>query len=252
MYDMRLTHFRNVRTFTASLLSLTLLLGLAPALTRAAEATRPTPKPARTKARGPERDVKKSVSQLPSFFEENAGQSAGRARFISRGAGHTLVLGAGGVTLALKRGGGKEGSGVSSSRRAPGENASGRRAPEPSYQLVNMQFVGANPRPAIEGEGALKGKVNYFVGRDAARWRTGVRTFAGVRYRELYPGVDLVFHGGSGGGQLEYDFVLAPGADYKEVRLRFEGADGLSLGKGGELLLHTKSGTISQSAPFTS
>ena len=79
----------------------------------------------------------------------------------------------------------------------------------------------------------------------------GVRTFAGVRYRDLYPGVDLVFHGGEGGGRLEYDFILAPGADSRDVRLRFEGADALSLGKDGELLLHTKAGTFSQSARNT-
>ena len=246
---MRLTHFRNVETFTASLLSLALLLGTMPTATGAVETSRPKPAASHTNTPGAKQSFKKSVAQLPSFFEENKGQAGGGARFVSRGAGHTLLLGAGGVTLALRKGGGKEGSGEVSSRRAPGENASVRRAAEPSYQLVNMRFVGANPRPEMAGEGALAGKVNYFVGRDASRWRTGVRTFAGVRYRDLYPGVDLVFHGGSNGGQLEYDFVLAPGADYKEVKLSFEGADGLSIGKDGELLMHTKAGTISQSAP---
>src|SRR5215207_4863048 len=243
------THFKNGEALTATLLTLAMLLGMTPTADGAAETLRAKPAASRADAAGPTQGFRKSVTQLPSFFEENAGQVAGRARFVSRGAGHTLLLGAGGVTLALRRGGGEEGSGVASPGRAPGENARGRRAPEPSYQLVNLRFAGANPRPLIAGEGALAGKVNYFVGRDASKWRTGVRTFAGVRYRDLYPGVDLVFHGGPAGGRLEYDFVLAPGADYQDVRLSFDGADGLSLGRDGELLLQTRAGTISQSAP---
>jgi hypothetical protein len=239
---------KNVETLTATLLSLAILLGMTPPA-RAVETSRAKPASVHPNTPGPKQSVKQSVAQLPSVFEENAGQAGGRVRFLSRGAGHTLLLGAGGVTLALRKGGGKEGSGVPPHVRAPGENARGRRAPGPSYQLVNMQFVGANPRPEIAGEGALASKVNYFVGRDASKWRAGVKTFAGIRYRDLYPGVDLVFHGGDGGGRLEYDFVLAPGASPRDVRLSFEGADSLSLGKDGELLLHTQAGTISQSAP---
>jgi hypothetical protein len=243
------TLFKHGETLTATLLSLAILLGMAPPSVRASETSRAKPASPRADAAVTKQDVKKTLTQLPSIFEENAGQADARTRFVSRGAGHTLLLGSSGVMLALKKGGGKEGSGVASPVRASGETARGRRAPEPSYQLVNMRFVGANPRPLIAGEGPLAARVNYFVGRDASKWRTGLKTFAGVRYRELYPGVDLVFHGGPAGGRLEYDFVLAPGADYKDVRLSFEGANGLSLGKDGELLLHTKAGTISQSAP---
>ncbi|MFL6332918.1 MAG: SBBP repeat-containing protein [Pyrinomonadaceae bacterium] len=243
------TLFKHVDQLAASLLSLTILLGMMPRPARSAETSRMQPPASRTNTRGPRQEVKKSTAHLPSVFEGNAGQADSRVRFLSRGAGHTLLLEAGGVTLALKKGGAKEGSGAASDNRAPGEDARGRRAPEPSYQLVNMRFLGANPRPETTGVGALEARVNYFVGRDPSKWRAGVRTFAGVRYRDLYPGVDLVFHGGDSEGRLEYDFVLAPGADHRDVRLRFEGADALSLGRDGELLLHTKAGTISQSAP---
>ncbi|MBV8859046.1 MAG: SBBP repeat-containing protein [Acidobacteria bacterium] len=237
---------RHGETLTATLLSLALLLGITPHV-RAVGTSRSTPE-SKNKP-GPKQEIKRSLAQLPSFFEENAGQLAGPARFVSRGAGHTLMLGAGGVTLALRKGGGKEGSGRVPGVRALGENARARRAPEPSYQLVQMRFVGANPRPDILGEGPLPGKVNYFVGRDASKWRAGIKTFADVRYQDLYPGVDLVFHGGHDGGRLEYDFVLAPGADCNALRLSFEGADGLRLGKNGELLVQTRAGTISQGAP---
>ncbi|HEX8190250.1 MAG TPA: SBBP repeat-containing protein [Pyrinomonadaceae bacterium] len=243
------TLIKHGEALTATLLSLAILLGPTPPPARAAGTERATPAPSHADKAAPGQGVKKSFAHLPSVFEENAGQAGARARYLSRGARHALLLGSGGVTLALRQGGGKEGSGVTPGVRASGETARGRRAPEPSYQLVNMRFVGANPRPEIAGEGALPGRVNYFIGRDASKWRAGVRTFAGVRYRDLYPGVDLVFHGGGDGGRLEYNFVLAPGADYKDVRLSFEGADSLSLGKDGELLLETGAGTVSQSAP---
>ena len=247
---MTTTHTRDFRTFTSALLMLSLLVCMTPAA-RAAGTPRPTP--GSQNANGAKRDVKRpevknSLAQLPSFFEENVGQSAGRAKFISRGAGHTLALGAEGVTLALLKGGGKEGGGTNVQAGARGEHARGPRVASPSYQLVGMSFAGANRRADVSGEGELPGKVNYFVGRDPSKWRAGVRTFSGVRYRELYPGVDLVFHGGRG-SQLEYDFVLAPGAESDPVRLSFEGADALGIGRDGELLIRTKAGTIRQSAP---
>ncbi|MBV9924927.1 MAG: SBBP repeat-containing protein [Acidobacteria bacterium] len=241
---MKITHNPNVKTLAAALLSLAILLGVMPHA-RAVGTSRPRPESKQTY--GAAQEIKKSLAQLPSFFEENAGQVAGRVKFLARGAGHTLALGTEGVTLALRRGGAKEGT--SPRAGAPGEIARGPRASSPSFQLVGMSFVGANRRAEVSGEGVLEGKVNYFVGRDPSKWRTGVRTFSGVRYRELYPGVDLVFHGGGNGSQLEYDFVLAPGAESDQVRLSFEGAEALSVGRSGELLIETKAGTISQSAP---
>ena len=247
-------HRRNCDALAASLLSLTILLGILPRPARAAappkeERTAVLP-PAPARADAPAGRAQKSLARLPSSFEANAGQADPRVRFISRGARHTLLLAADGATLALRTGGGgKEGSGRASLRAARGESARVAAAAEPTFQLIGMKFVGANPRAEIVSEGELKGKVNYLVGRDPSKWRADVPTFSGVRYRGLYRGVDLVYHGGAGGGRLEYDFLLAPGADYRPIRLRFEGADSLSIGRGGELVLHTKAGVVTQSPP---
>ena len=90
--------------------------------------------------------LEKSLTRLPASFEVNAGQADARVKFISRGAGHTLLLTSEGATLALRTGDvRKEGAAHAPSRRAPGENASGRRAHAPSFQLVGVKFVGANP-----------------------------------------------------------------------------------------------------------
>ncbi len=134
---MRLTHSRNGETFTASLLSLTLLLGMTPAAGGFAGNSRPAPPAARANADVPKRGVRKTFAQLPSFFEENAGQFAGNAKFVSRGAGHTLLLGAVGVTLALKRAAG---------RRAPASRRTARR-------LGRTPAVGARRSPPINSSG---------------------------------------------------------------------------------------------------
>ena len=240
---------RNLTTtgsqMAALLLLLTLLSLTAPGPFPTSHAE--TKAPAKTNAPAARPD--KTLAKLPARFEANAGQADARVRFISRGAGHTLLLTAEGATLALRTDGGREeGARLAPSLRAQGESARASRADAPSFRVVGMKFVGANTRAAVSGEGRLAGRVNYFVGRDPSKWRANVETFAAVRYRELYPGVDLVYHGGAG-DRLEYDFVLAPGADHRPIRLRFEGAERLSLGAGGELLLHTKAGTLRQGAP---
>jgi hypothetical protein len=80
-----------------------------------------------------------------------------------------------------------------------------------------MKLVGANPSPKMVGDAALPGKVNYLIGKDPAKWRTNIPTFGKVRYEAVYPGVDLVYYGNQ--QQMEYDFVVAPGADPNQIRL---------------------------------
>lgn len=89
----------------------------------------------------------------------------------------------------------------------------------------------------------LPGKVNYLTGNDPARWRTDVPAYAKVQYQGVYPGVDMVYYGNQ--GKLEYDFVLAPGADPAQILLRFSGAEKLELDSNGGLVLHTPGGQVS-------
>jgi hypothetical protein len=81
-----------------------------------------------------------------------------------------------------------------------------------------MRLVGADANPAVMGADVLPGKVNYFIGNDPKKWRTNVPTYAKVKYQGVYPGIDLVYYGNQG-GQLEYDFVVAPGADPSVIAL---------------------------------
>jgi hypothetical protein len=87
--------------------------------------------------------------------------------------------------------------------------------------LVRLQFIGENPSPNAEGLDALPGVVNVLRGSDSGRWRSGIPTFRAVRYRDVYPGIDVVFRPSVDG--LEYDFEVAPGADASRIRLAISG-----------------------------
>jgi hypothetical protein len=100
---------------------------------------------------------------------------------------------------------------------------------------VRMRWLGANPSPHVEGVAPYAARVNYFRGRDASAWRAGLPLYARVVYRDVYPGIDLVFHDER--GTLEYDLVVAPGADPGVIRLQFDGPDGVRQGAAGELSL---------------
>ena len=110
------------------------------------------------------------------------------------------------------------------------------------------QNLGVGVARGFEGVGELPGRTSYLLGADPSRWRAGVTAYAGVRYTGVYDGVDLVYYGG-GGGRVEYDFVVAPGADPGAVRMSFSGADGLEVDAGGALVLRTSCGDVRHEAP---
>ena len=101
--------------------------------------------------------------------------------------------------------------------------------------VVRMRLVGASPAE-VSGVDPLPGRSHFLIGRDPTRWRTDAPTFARVRSRGVYRGIDLV-HYGTEDRQLEYDFVVAPGADPRVIKLAFDGVDRLQL-VNGVLVLH--------------
>jgi hypothetical protein len=120
-----------------------------------------------------------------------------------------------------------------------------------------MQLVGANSASSAVGLDPLVTRVNYFLGNEPNQWHTNIPPFGRVHYNEIYPGIDLVYYGSQ--GQLEYDFVVAPGADPKVIQLAFEGLVGaglvpaqegrsqgspLQIDTNGNLILHTATGAF--------
>jgi hypothetical protein len=111
-----------------------------------------------------------------------------------------------------------------------------------------MKLEGGNSKPLVSGVDQQQARANYIIGNDPAKWIKAVETYSRVLYAGVYPGIDLTFYGTQ--QRLEYDFTLAPGADFREIRLRFEGADQLELNSEGALVLHTAAGDVTHERPL--
>ncbi len=150
------------------------------------------------------------LMSVPLSFEPNQGQAASEVQFLSRGSGYTLFLTPDKVVLDLER-----------QQLAPA-TATGQTPEAAPVDTLRMSLIGANGHASPVGLAPHSGVVNYFIGNDPKNWRTGIPTYGKVAYARIYPGVDLVFYGNQ--RQLEYDFVVAPGADPNRIAWRIEGA----------------------------
>ena len=203
---------RRLTGFFFLALALATLLG---ALFQADRTTKRTEPTLATKARFAE-----TYGKLPMMFQANAGQTDGQVKFMAQGLGYSLFLTATESVFVMSR---RENE-VRESRRNESDSEPGLKAPRRTERTVlRMKLVDANPDAAITGLDEMATKVSYFGSSDPARWHTAIPTFGRVRYSEIYPGIDLVYYGNQ--RQLEYDFVVGPGADCERIALAFEGAD---------------------------
>ena len=193
------------------------------------------PSPAGPEKSAVEDRAAESFARLPLAFEANRGQVDPRVSFVSRAGRSAVFLTPGEAVLAMSR---------------PGVPAStGRAVPvaERAGAVVRMSLVGADRAVVPEGVDLLPGRSNDLRGRDAARWQSNIPTYAKVAYRGLLPGTDLVFYGRQ--GHLEYDVILAPGADPRAVTVAVDGAEKLVLDRRGDLVLHTSVGPVRMARP---
>jgi PKD repeat protein len=196
-------------------------------------------------------DALKTYGGLPLQFETNRGQTDPTVKFLARGAGYTVFLTPSEAVLVLRS------PQTSDQPPAPLVARRDRRAraqreketrPKRAAAVVRLGLVGANPDPGVMGLDPLPGTANYFTTKDPHKWRTAIPTYAKVKYRDVYPGVDVVYYGAQ--RQLEYDFVVAPGADPARIRLAVTGANALSVDAAGDLVLQTASGALRLHKPL--
>jgi hypothetical protein len=182
-----------------------------------------------------------AYGRLPLGFEENRGQADPRVRFLSHGHGYRVFVATTETVLILQRPKGDDGS-------AENRHSDARAASGPTQTAVTMRLVGANADAPSGGLEELPGKVNYFIGNDPTRWRTDVPTYARVMTRNVYPGIDIIHRGHQ--RELEYDFVVAPGADPADIRVSFSGIQKMHLDSNGDLVLATDAGEMRQHTPY--
>ena len=171
-----------------------------------------------------------NLAKLPLFFEPNCGQTDARAKFVAHAAGATVFLTATGAVV--------EEIHHDLSKALHGPAALDGRAhvrPKLGGFAVAMNFAGADPRASAEGTDKLPGISNYFIGNHPANWKTGIPNYERVRYRSIYPGVDLVYYGNQ--GRLEYDLVVSPQADPRAISLAFDGVDALRINRARDAVL---------------
>jgi len=170
-----------------------------------------------------------AYSRQPLGFEANRGQTDADVQFVSRGAGYTLFLTTDEAVLALRQ-------------PSPQPNE-----PKPAT-LLRMKLVDSNPAPRISQGDELPEKSNYITGTDRRNWHTEIPRYAKIKYSDVYPGVDLVYYGNQ--RQLEYDFIVAPGADPESIELAFEGARSIHVAEAGDLLLDMGDSEVRLKAPL--
>jgi hypothetical protein len=178
-----------------------------------------SPFPAGAATNLPRSTTGRTVS-LPLVIEANRGQADGGVDFVAQVRGYRAGISASRVIFGLNQ--------------APGD-------------AVEMDVAGANRQAVARGEEKLPGHSNYLIGSDPAKWITGVEQYARVRYGDVYPGIDLVFHGNE--DRLENDFVVHPGATAAEIGLTFPGVERDELLGNGDLLLRTPLGSMRLAKP---
>ena len=149
-------------------------------------------------------------SFFPLRFERNVGQTESVATFVARAPNYSVFLAPNGATL---------------------------RAGNSSVRMI---FIGANPFAESVALDPLDARVHYMVG-SAEEWRTDLPSYGRLEYRNVYPGIDIVYYGDPS-QRLEYDFVLHPGSEPSQIRLRFEGAERVHADTNGDTLLRTAAG----------
>jgi hypothetical protein len=186
--------------------------------------------------------IAETYGKLPLSFEANTGQADKTVKFLSRGRGYGLYLTGNDAELTLCQA-------VSRAARPDLRRNPGPIPKSAACDIVRVALAGAGGKTEPVGEEQLPGTVNYFIGSDPAKWRTSVPTYAKVRYAGIYPGIDLVYYGNQ--QQLEFDFVVAPNADPRAIRLRFSGPNHLHVATNGDLILSTANGTLTVRKPAT-
>ena len=189
----------------------------------------------------------RGFARLPLTFVENHGQWSDKVKFRSDIGGASVWFTADQVIFQLSR---KTPDAISQIDPLDprSNNIFSKDAGISRQSLVySVSIEGANTGAIAEGNSAHAGKFNYLLGPTPATWRTDISAYSAITYRDIYPGIDLIYRGAD--DHLEYDFAVKPGVDPSQISLRFDGVNSLSVDPSGALLVSTDWGTLVERAP---
>jgi hypothetical protein len=200
--------------------------------------------------------ISEALNKFPMSFEINEGQVDSRIQYVSRGLGHTLFLMPTEAVFTVRE---PKQTLSSNSHRGFVEQLQDKSTFAAKSTLLaqsnrletstlRMKILRANSNAKVQGVDPLPGKNNYLVGNKPKDWQTNIFNYSKVRYDEIYAGIDLLYYGNQ--QDLEYDFILKPGADVDTIGLAFEGAKNIRLDVNGDLILSLPEGEIRQRIPF--
>ena len=186
-----------------------------------------------------------TYGKLPMRFEQNIGQSDSQVQFLSRGNGYAVFFTPQSTVFRFRP---KPQQTPGQAQISKGELAKQIVRPLTPPDVVGMNLLGVSATAMVAGQNALDGSTNYLVGNDANKWRKSVPTFAQVQYTNIYPGIDLVYYGNQ--QQLEYDFVVRPGADPRTIAFGFQGNKSISIDESGNLSIVLNNGVVTINKPL--
>ncbi len=187
--------------------------------------------------------ILKEYGRLPLYFIENKGQLDSKVRFYAKTPAQTLYFTNEGIVFDLIRG-----QEDAANRPAGAEKGHQTRGAKRDRLVFNLQLLNAQKGVLVEGLELQAGTVNYFVGKDRGKWRTGIPTFEGIIYRGIYGAIDLKVYGNGQG--IKYEFVVNTGGNPNDILLTYNGIDGLATNGEGELLIETAFGQLKETRPY--
>ncbi len=203
--------------------------------------------------------ITKNLSSMPLAFTANIGQWDNKVNFRANAGGTTMWFASNGAYYQFTR-----------TIKSDGLKTVGQLSPRPDMidakdvtlsgveglhnqpdsietMMIKANFVGANTNPKMVGVDKIDYKCNYFIGNDQSKWATDVPNYTAVMYEQIYDGIDLKYYGN--GRQMEYDFIVAPGADFSQIKIQYDGSESVAVNDNGELVVTTKWGEVIEQCP---
>ena len=189
------------------------------------------------------KNILKAYAKQPPCFVKNQGQLDLKVKFYVKTPCQTLYFTDEGIVFDLLRGGDE-----TEKRPETGARSHHNRGVKKEQLVFNLNFENTRKEISIEGLNRQEAEINYFTGNDRDKWKRGIPTFKGIVYKEVYKNIDLKIFGN--GRAIEYEFIINPGGNPDDILLTYNGIDGLTINKKGELLIATTFGELKETRPY--